>query len=221
MVELRHGYTLADLHAIARLAVHSAGAMATNWHERYDTAWSAIAEHLYAAEHWPPRHDLVRAGQLAIYAVVDDDRQAYGYYRRKTDGGQHGAFSSPAFRTYWWDLCGAQPARSPEGRIVAGRALYQILPELTAGQRQAIIALAVHGDWQCAAASLSLTYSAFRSQVARGRVRFLDLWHEGEVPSRVWGCDRRAGRTADEARVGGTALDAIKRRANAARKAAA
>jgi Fe-S-cluster containining protein len=54
-----------------------------------------------------------------------------------------------------------------------------------------------------------------------GRVRFLDLWHEGEVPSRVWGCDRRAGRTADEARVGGTALDAIKRRANAARKAAA
>jgi hypothetical protein len=78
-MELRHGYTLADLHALTRLAVHTAGSMATNWHERYDTAWSAIAEHLYATEHWPPQHDLVRAGQLAIYAVVDDDRQAYGY----------------------------------------------------------------------------------------------------------------------------------------------
>jgi hypothetical protein len=89
MVELRFGYTLADLNGLARLAVHTAGAMAGDWHDRYDTAWSAIAEHLYAAPHWPPRHDLVRAGQLAIYAVVDGDRQAYGYYRRKTDGGHH------------------------------------------------------------------------------------------------------------------------------------
>jgi hypothetical protein len=55
MAPLRHGYTLADLHGLARLAVHTAGTMASNWHDRYDTAWSAIAEHLYAAEHWPPR----------------------------------------------------------------------------------------------------------------------------------------------------------------------
>jgi hypothetical protein len=219
MAELRHGYTLADLHGLARLAVHTAGTMASDWHDRYETAWSAIAEHLYTAEHWPPRHDLVRAGQLAIYAVVDDERQAYGYYRRKTDGAEHGAFSSPAFRTYWWELSGA--AHSPESRIVEAYALSQILPALTPGQTEAIAALAAHGDWHRAAAALGMTYSAFRSQVAKGRLRFFALWHEGEAPSRVWGCDRRAGRTAADSRTGGTALDAIKRRARAARKAAA
>lgn len=193
MTDLRHGYTLADLHALARLAVHTAGVMASNWRDRYDTAWSAIAEHLYAAEHWPPRHALVRAGQLAIYAAVDDTRQAYGFYRRKTDGAQHGVGSSPAFRTYWWDICGATPVRSPEGRIVERTSLAQILPTLTPAQREAIVALAVHDDYRAAADALGMKYTTFKGYVAAGRRRFLAAWHEGEQPSRPWGCDRRVG----------------------------
>lgn len=206
-MELRHGYTLDDLHDIARLAVHVAGAAAGNWHERYDVAWSAIAEHLYAAETRPSQPDLVRAGRLALYAVIDDYRQAYGFYRRRTDGGQHGIGSSPAFQAYWWDLCGAGVARSPEGRIVERTALSQIMPTLTPAQKQALLALAVHDDYQTAAAAIGVRYTSFKSTIALARRRFLAAWHEGEAPSKPWGCDRRVrndGTRSDRASLSGT-----------------
>lgn len=220
MIELRHGYTVADLHALARLAVHTAGAMASNWHERYDTAWSAIAEALYAAPHWPQRRELVRAGQLAIYAEVDETRQAYGFYRRKTDGAVHGVASSPAFRTYWWDLCGARPSRSPERRVIEVASLYQILPLLAQAEREALVALAVHDDYTAAAAALGKSSTAFKTLVSRGRRRFLCWWHEGEQPSRPWGCDRRAGVTAGTRRADGVRDTLARRRRDAARRAA-
>jgi hypothetical protein len=213
--ELRHGYTLEDLHQLARLAVHTAGAAATDWHERHDTAWSAIAEEIYGADVPPARHDLIRAGQLAIYRVVSDHQQAHGYYKRKTIGAQAGPASSPNFLAYWWDLSGAQPTQSPEGRIVERYALAAILPQLTAGQRDTVLALAIHDDYQSAAAALGLTSAAFNSQISKARRRFLALWHEGERPSTVWGCDRRAGTRAGSRRVGGTAIDAVRRKARA------
>lgn len=196
---LAHGYTLADLHALARLAVHTAGARASDWHDRYETAWSAIAEAMYAAEHWPARYDLVRAGQLAIYAAVDETRQAYGFYRRKTDGAAHGVASSPKFRAYWWDICGAIPSQSPEAGIVERYALTQILPTLTPMQRTAITALAVYDDYQAAADALGMTYVGFTSHIAQGRRRFRAAWHEGETPSRARHCDRRVGSYARQA----------------------
>lgn len=198
---LRHGYTIADLHTLTRLAVHTAhgGGAAASWHDRYDTAWSAIAEHLYTATEQPQRGPLVRAGQLAILAELDGHRQAYGYYRRKTDGDRHGPFSSPAFRAYWWDLCGATPTRSPEAGIVERAALAQILPMLTPAQANAILALAIHGDYQVAADALGMKYSTFKGYVADGRRRFRAWWHEGEVPSKPWGTDRRVGSYAKRA----------------------
>lgn len=212
MTTIRHGYTLADLHNLARLAVHTAGTAAADWHERYDTAWSAIAEHLYTAEHWLPRHDLVRAGQLAIYAAVDDTRHHHGYYRHKNIGAAAGPCSSPAFIRYWWDLCGALPTQSPEPGIVERAALAQILRLLTPRQQEALIALAVHDDYQTAADGLGMPYATFKGYVADGRRRFLGWWHEGEAPSRVWGCDRRAGSTTGTRRRSGTAMAAVRRR---------
>jgi hypothetical protein len=219
---LRHGYTIADLHTLTRLAVHTAlgGGSAVSWHDRYDTAWSAMAEYLYTVTEHPQRRDLVRAGQLAILAHLDDHRQTYGYYRRKSDGDQHGAFSSPAFRAYWWDLCGATPARSPENSIVERTALAQILPLLTSSQQHAILALAIHGDYQSAAASLGMAYQTFTSHIARGRTRFRAWWHEGEEPSKPWGCDRRVDNHGQ--RINGRASSSVqikrRRAAGAARK---
>jgi hypothetical protein len=209
---LRHGYHLTDLHSIARLAVHTAGAMATSWHERYDVAYSAVAEHLYSCEAWPPRSELVRAGQLGIYAVVDEDRQAHGYYKRKTIGAAAGPGSSPAFQTFWEAF--GRSTGSCERGVVEEIALWQILPTLPPVLRAALMALAAHGNYQDAAAALGVEYSSFKSQIARARRRFLALWHEGEKPSRQWGCDRRAGRVAGEERTGGarTAMSAISRR---------
>lgn len=214
MTELRHGYTLADLHGIARLAVHAAGRMAGDWHDRYDTAWSAVAVALYEAEHWPPAHDLVYAGRVAIWAAVDDERHHAGYYKRKTIGSEAGAGSSPAFQTYWLEF--ARTAPSPEPRTVESLALAQIWPTLTPGQRRCLAALATFDDYQSAAAALGVSKAAFVSLVATGRRRFLAAWHEGETPSRVWGCDRRAGTKAGTRRAGGTAMDAVRRRRKAA-----
>jgi hypothetical protein len=215
MTELRHGYTLTDLHGLARLAVHTAGTAASDWHDRYDTAWSAIAEHLYAAEHWLPRHDFVRVGQLAIYATVDDDRHHHGYYKRKTIGAEAGAGSSPAFAAYWEPF--TAPAPSPENRVVERLSLTQILPTLTPAQREAILALAACDDYAVAARAIGATGATFKSNVSRGRQRFLAWWHEGEVPSKPWGCDRRAGKTAGTRREGGAgaAVAAVRRRARA------
>jgi DNA-binding transcriptional regulator YiaG len=221
-VELRFGYTLADLHAMAKLAVHTAGVMAADWQDRFDTAWSAIAEELYAAPHWPRRSSLVQAGQLAVKATVDEYRQAYGYYRRKTDGAVHGLGSSPAFRSFWLALSKATPG--PEHRVVERLAAERIFATLKPRFQAALLALAAHEDYADAAQALGVKYDTFCDQVARGRRAFYALWHEGEEPSRVWGCDRRAGATS-ATRSGGegkrvsTSRETIRRRKPAAGRA--
>lgn len=193
-VELRHGYTLDDVHAMAKLAVHTAGVMAADWYERYDIAWSAIAEELYAAPHWPRRSSLVQAGQLAIKASVDEYRQAYGYYRRKTDGAVHGLGSSPTFRMFWLGSSGATPG--PEHGIVERLAVERIFATLKPHHQTALLALAAHDDYRAAAEALDLKYDVFCDHIRLGRRAFYALWHEGEAPSRIWGCDRRAGSTS-------------------------
>lgn len=214
--ELRHGYTLGDLHDLARLAVHTARTLAdASWQDRHDLAWSAIAEELYTADQPPTRRELVGAGQRAILEALRSDRQCYGYYREHTDGAVHGLGSSPAFRAYWWDLCGALPAPSPEGRIVERAALDQIMPMLTPGMREVLLALAVHDTYQDAAAALDMSMAAFVSQIANARRRFRRWWHEGEVPSKPWGCDRRAGTSAGTRRSAGSVGTAMRRRAKA------
>ena len=208
---LRHGYRMDDIHSLVRMAVHVAGPLASEWHERYDTAWSAVAEYLYAAQDPPTANDLIRTGRLAIYAEITAERQCYGYYKAHNAGAQYGVASSPAFRMYWWDLIAGR-VPSHEGHIVDRMSLTQILPTLTPRQRDALLALAVHGDYQAAADALGLSATAFKTLISRGRDRFRLWWHEGEIPSRCWGTDRRAGVRAGERRRGGTAMDAIRRR---------
>jgi hypothetical protein len=187
--QLRHGYRLGDLHAIARLAVHVAGRLATNWYERYDTAWSGIVEHLYAATDPPTRQDLVSAGRLSIYAVVDGDRQTHGYYRRKTIGAAAGPYSSPAYRMYWLDwLANVQHDHAPA--VVEREAVPRILTALTQRQREALLALAAHEDYALAANAMGVRISSFTSYISEARIRFFRLWHEGETPGPRW-IDRR------------------------------
>jgi DNA-directed RNA polymerase specialized sigma24 family protein len=187
--DLRHGYTLTDLHQLARLAVHTAGAMAGDWHDRYDTAWSAIVEHLYTTVTPPARYDLVRAGQLGIYAVVDGDRQHHGYYRRKSDGAQHGPCSSPAFQTYWVDWITSTVSDPAQG-IVERLALPAVLATLTDRQRQALLALAAHDSYPAAAAALGVRQGTFSCYIADARRRIDVVWHQGETPVSRW-VDRR------------------------------
>lgn len=211
-MELRHGFTLAQLDRIAALATNTGRTLVMHYQDRRDEAWSAIVEHLYASETAPSSHALVEVGRNAIYALIRSERREQGFYREHTDGTVHGPGSSPKFQQFWDYL--NRPSLSPEGPIVERLALAQILPTLTGRQRDAIYALAAADKYEAAADLLDMTPVTFKSHIARGRTRFRELWHEGEVPSKPWGTDRRADRSHDRP------LKVLARRARDARKRA-
>lgn len=184
---IRHGYTLTDIHSLTKLAVNTAKSwFAMDYTDLMETAWFAIVEQLHMAEHWPPRHDLIRAGQQAINNLVKDEMHHAGYFKYKNHGAAHGAGSMPAFVTFW-----SVPPTTIEPRIIERTALEQIWPALTARQREAFTALAVHGDYVIAADALDIEPQTYRSLIGRARKEFFALWHEGETPSRIWRPDRR------------------------------
>lgn len=181
---LRHGYRLDDLHALAQRAAREAA----RWRylpygERYDLAWSAIAETIYASDTRPRPHELIAAGWQAI------DRDVLARYQMRGEViGDAGALR-PRFAAYWWSQ--GSPSRSHEDRIVESVALRQIWGRMSEGRRRALVALAVHEDYETAAGMLGISYDAYKTKIRRARRDFFVLWHEGEEPSRVWGRDHR------------------------------
>lgn len=182
---LKHGYNLADLQRLARLAMGRTVGGSLGYHTRHEVAWSAIAETLYAADQPPEPGELIGAGQAAIAGHVRIDMRHHGRSLRYASG------RAPRFAIYWTGL--GRHAPSPEDRVVDGTALWQIWPHLTGRQREALLALAAHDDYRAAAAALGVTPGTFGVLISRARRTFLALWHQGEQPSRVWGTDRRVG----------------------------
>lgn len=186
---LRHGYNLADLEGLTRFAMRRTVGGWTDVEEMHSVAWSAIAEHLYAApaDEPPATSDLVAAGQRALQEFLRLELRHHGreQVNRRADG------VMPRFILFW-DWTG-RPTPSPEARIVEQEALWQILPLLTPGQRDVVHALATHGSYQAAAFALDLTYKAFTVRLHFARRRFFELWLEGETP-RQGRVDRRVGR---------------------------
>jgi hypothetical protein len=186
--EIRWGYTMNDAAAIARRVVQTLpvpnitglGADMT------DAAWHAIVEHLCTATRRPPPADLFLAAQQAAQQEHDDHGRHHGDAYRGVDskGGPR-----PRFIAYWTP----QPMPPPETVVVDHLTLWAIWATLTPTDQQALIALAVHGDYRLAAATLGCTYNAFLMRINKARRRFRQLWHEGETPSAMWGCDRRVG----------------------------
>lgn len=215
--EIRHGYTLTDIHSLTKLAVNTAkGWLAMDYTDLMEAAWFAIVEHLHTAEHWPPRHDLVRAGQQAVNSLVTDEMHHNGYFKYKTTSA-YGPFSMPAFVTFW-----STPPTTIEPRIIERIALSQIWPQLTARQRAAFTALATHDDYVLAARSLDIEPQTYRALIGRARKEFFGLWHEGEVPSRMWRPDRRVERreTSDPVELEQRARYAEQKRAERRERAA-
>jgi len=188
---LVHGYTLAELHQLARLAVHTTGRMGMAWHDRYELAYSAIATHLYTATDPPRRHLLVTAGRSAIYDTVAGYLHHHGYYRARTIGAAAGPGSSPAFARFWHT---PRDSDSAVDELVDQLTVQQIWPTLTPRQQQAVAALAALGDYHAAAHALGIQPQTYRTLLGRARTEFRARWHEGERPSRPWGTDRRVGR---------------------------
>ncbi|HEV2931178.1 MAG TPA: hypothetical protein VGW74_21055 [Propionibacteriaceae bacterium] len=200
---LRHGYSLADAHQLARLAVHTDRSHSNrDYVERLDVAFGGIVEHLYAAEMPPHRSELVERGRSALR----DDKQGEMRFRGVS---HHTMAPMPHFWRYWWFLTG--PVPSPEGRIVDRLSLWQVWPTLRPDEQEALLALAVHEDYQRAADALGLRYNTFAKRVRSGRLRFLRELLGGETP-RTWGHDRRAGRRGERAASQRTAAQKLHRR---------
>ena len=189
--EIAHGYTLADIHSMARLAVHTAwGCASVDWFERYELAYSAIAEALCSPT--VSDRDLVRIGRVAIQSDIASTRSAHGYYKHKTIGAEAGPGSSPAFWKYWGDL--GSRFGSPEDSVVERIALKQIFSQLSPREQQALVALAASENYRDAARLMGVEQPTFRSLIRRGRLKFYALWHEGETASKPWRPDRRVQR---------------------------
>jgi DNA-directed RNA polymerase specialized sigma24 family protein len=151
VTELRHGYTLADLDVLAKSAAANNHTMAADHRDLYHAAWSAIVDLLYASEYPPARHDLAREGKAAIWRLVRDHRQTYGYHDRDWYNGI--GFRSPRFATYWH-----QPAEAPyEERFTDHLAVGQVFAALPARLQQVLLAAAAHdGDYIAAATALDM-----------------------------------------------------------------
>lgn len=186
--ELRHGYTLRDLHQMTAAAVRADRSMAMDYADRRDIAWSAIAEHLYAADDPPARHELIRVGWQAIYAEVRAGYRHHGYADRAWDAGRA---SAPRFAMYW---VGGVTTPSHEDSAVERLALPQILGGLGDVYREALVALAAHGHYETAAAALDISYKALVARLVVARRHAIQLWLQPETPHRSRHTDRRVAK---------------------------
>ncbi|GGP55615.1 sigma-70 family RNA polymerase sigma factor [Streptomyces abikoensis] len=184
-LEVRHGYTLIDLHRFAASAVAADRSLASNAHLRYDIAWSAIAEALIEAGEPPSPQELVRVGWQAIYADVKQGWQLYGVAR---SSGERAVGSAPRFVTYW-----RHTHETPvEERLVERIAVWEVLGSLPPVYRDAVVALAAHGTLQGAAQALGITEAAMKGRIATAKRRFAARWYAPEAPPRLR-IDRRVG----------------------------
>jgi len=186
---LPHGYTLARLERVAREA-----AWGSRWHylpraEQADVARFAVLEHLYTCVELGDFSSLVRVGRAAIHAHVVKEMHHHGATPKTSDPG---AVPMPRYWTYW--RSSSVPTSSPEEPIVEALAVAQIFDRLGPAYQRVLLALAEHDDYDVAAAELGKARHGFETTLSVARKQFLAWWHEGEVPSRVWGKDYRNAR---------------------------
>ncbi len=207
---LWHGYSMDDLDRLARIAaVRAVGGRILDPVDRYETAWGAIAEYLATAQESPTGGQLVAAGATAVSRAGQDHRHTWGMTRTWGSGeGDVGGYQR------YWELA-RRSAASPEEPVVDRMALRQIWPCLSVTHQQVLYALAIHdGDHREAAAALGKSLLTFRSHLRAARAAYRALWHEHEMPSRMWGRSGQQGRRT-------AAQTLVNRRQQRARRAAA
>lgn len=186
-IELRHGYTLGTVNRLA-----TAAAMKDVWHQsiplsvRLEITYCSMVEYLYKADAEPTSNELISAAWKAVRRYVEDEWHTHGVSRTKSV--YHGAETMPNFQRYWSDHNKSTP--SHEDRVIDRLALPQVWSKLRPRQQELLIALAVHRDYESAAASVGVQRSTFISSVGAARRDFYRFWYEHEKPPRKWGVDR-------------------------------
>lgn len=176
------GYSFLELHQIAaRATVYCRWGDRFPFPERFEIAWAGVVDHLAGCEETPESFDLYKAGQRAIGRASSRELREHGVTR-----GSDGLQAMPSFDIYW----GHKTSPAADAAVVDRLAVWQIWPMLRPLHQMAFLALAAHGDYAQAAAAVGYPYNSFSTLVSQARAAFLELWHEGETPSRIWATDR-------------------------------
>lgn len=183
-VEVKHGYTLRDLDALVRIAIHQRAAyIGIDTDERYAAGYHGAAELLCGTDEPPTSTALIRAARDAADYETRRTGEHRGHGRARGDGSPSDG-AMPKFWAYWDRE--SNVTHSHENGIVDRIALTQIWPRLTPAHQEALQALAAFEDYQAAADMLGLKYHTFCRRVWLARNAFLRLWLEGETPARRW-----------------------------------
>lgn len=184
---VRWGYTLRDLDQFARMAASRCRGQSMSERDKYETAFSAIAENLLTAAERPAKADLIQCGANAVSNQHWDNLRVHGKVTNRAD--EKGLM--PRFPLFWRSV--ASVTLSHEDGIVERAALLQIWPFLSMQHQRILATLAACGSHEVAAESLGYSRTVYRAALSRARRAFLAIWHEGETPSGVWGRDVRRG----------------------------
>jgi hypothetical protein len=214
--QLPHGFSLGDLAIAAEKAAYSSHWRQVTFEQRVDIARFAILELLYTAEDRPDFWILVKRGQRAIHKYATKELHHRGLVART---GNPGGVPITRFWTYWRAI--ATPADSHENVIVEAVAVRQILATLRPSYLRVILALAEHDDYDLAARSLGKARHGFVTTLCLARKFFLELWHQHEAPSKIWGHDFRSARTRrNRSDSKSITVTTVRRRRSARRRAA-
>ncbi|MFW6721228.1 hypothetical protein ACHZ98_13910 [Streptomyces sp. MAR4 CNY-716] len=195
-VPLRFGFTLAQVNRMAMHAVlRHRGNHSAHMDERFDIAWSAMVEFLYVSDAPPEPHEVIGSAWRALTDDIAKNRRSHGLDPRYKFEGERAGF------VRYWDTHSG-PIPSPENGVIERRALWQIWHALSPFHRQVLGAVAAYGgDYDQAAASLGKSRPQFQYHINNARRSFLELWHEGEAPSRVWANHSRRGEDYSPAKI--------------------
>lgn len=172
---LAHGYTMAEVEGLARVAVRRAwGGGSLDASDRQETAWYAIVEVLYTSTERPSIRDLIAAGTNAVKELRNEQFHHHGININTAE-------ATPRFGAYWSAVAG--PVDWTDA-LVERMALPQVLAVLSPGQYEALAALAAHGSTAVAARAIGANRGTFSAQVRLARKKIEALWYEGETPRR-------------------------------------
>jgi hypothetical protein len=168
-VEIRHGYTMADLDQIARMAMaRGYGHMMIDHYDRYQGAWDGAVDLLLTSPIPPDRQDLVAAAARHLSREWKSYRRLHGL----TDEGGIG----PRFIAYW-----AEPPEPAAERLMEAMTLKVVWDPLSTTHRDTLAALAAAGDRQRAAACSGVSRHAFTQRLRKARRAALIAWFDHEA----------------------------------------
>ena len=190
------GWTLPEIHALARSAALSNRWLVSDFTVRFEAAWDGIVDELLAADRPPGRHDLAAAGKGAVSrGLLKDFCHTHGVADRDLTAGSG---SAPRFAAYWFE----RHAEGFDERVAERVALGQVMAALSPRHAGFLEALAAAPDTRSAAEALGIPRSSLSMYVSQARDAFEALWYAPESPPRRRRAQSRyAPSAANEARL--------------------